>query len=297
MKKLIQTTAMALALAVLGAGSAMAEVDLFWEVDKDKNVTITEETRISKDVEIDVRLSQDFVSAAKADAYVNSDVGYNVVDPDAFDGDDDRFDPSRVDQNLNLQATIGGEAGGSINANSGLILFNQDVGANTNQGNTIVIAADPTADTVDGAAVEDGALTTAQTYVDERTTFNDVVHREGQLAGVPQIQSAIVGSIEGNSGVVGVNQSAGAMNNQHNVLTAAIGTDAAVALADAGLNQYNAYNVVEEVNTEKLDLIQSSINGNSGVVMVNQSSGNMNQQATIINLAALSSTVGFGSGS
>jgi hypothetical protein len=41
----------------------------------------------------------------------------------------------------------------------------------------------------------------------------------------------------------------------------------------------------------KFDLISNSVNGNSGIVGVNQSVGNMNNQASAVSVAALTSTV------
>jgi hypothetical protein len=62
-------------------------------------------------------------------------------------------------------------------------------------------------------------------------------------------------------------------------------------LSESALGQVNIRNHVHEVQTVKLDLITNSANGNSGVVGVNQSVGNMNNQASAVSVAALTSTV------
>ena len=89
------------------------------------------------------------------------------------------------------------------------------------------------------------------------------------------------------------NQNAGNNNQQHNVLAAAVGDNAFTALADAGLHQVNSGNTSYDVNTVKEDLIQHSVNNNTGIVAFNQSVGNNNNQATVINVAAISSSVGL----
>ncbi len=81
------------------------------------------------------------------------------------------------------------------------------------------------------------------------------------------------------------------MNNQLNAVALAVGVGAQKALSEAALGQVNALNVVEEIETVKVDLIEGSVNGNTGMIGVNQSSGNMNNQASAFSVSALTSTV------
>jgi hypothetical protein len=110
--------------------------------------------------------------------------------------------------------------------------------------------------------------------------------------------SQIINSIIDNLGIVGVNQTAGNINNQLNVATVAACLDGVMAIAEADLGQLNAYNTVAEPDPKLLDfcsgaecgtnknvLISGSVNGNIGIVGVNQTSGNMANQANIANMA------------
>ncbi|RLA87145.1 MAG: hypothetical protein DRG40_01090, partial [Deltaproteobacteria bacterium] len=94
------------------------------------------------------------------------------------------------------------------------------------------------------------------------------------------------GSIRGNTGIVNVNQSVGNMNNQANQIVFAVASEALVALAEADLGQTNASNTVREIGTVRFDVIDDSVNGNRGIVNVNQSAGNMNNQANVISISA-----------
>jgi hypothetical protein len=97
-----------------------------------------------------------------------------------------------------------------------------------------------------------------------------------------------------NTGIIGVNQSTGNMNNQGNNVAVAV-TDSADAFANAESSaaQINAFNRVyvnegtADINTppQKTDLIDQSINYNKGVIGVNQSVGNMNNQLNNVAIA------------
>jgi len=99
----------------------------------------------------------------------------------------------------------------------------------------------------------------------------------------------LLNSGAGNAGVLTINQAAGNMNNQANALSIALSLDAGVALSEADLGQFNTGNTVHETNVgtnlegaePKTARITASVNGNSGVVGVNQSSGNMANQAIV----------------
>jgi hypothetical protein len=109
-------------------------------------------------------------------------------------------------------------------------------------------------------------------------------------------------SLNNNSGVVAVNNSAGNLNNQGNVLSIAFSlAPEGVALAESDLGQFNSWNRVFESDTETQDdqgdtvplgiginkqaNITGSINGNTGVLGVNNASGNMANQANVFSVA------------
>ena len=135
------------------------------------------------------------------------------------------------------------------------------------------------------------AFADAQAAVDQKNLNN--FSRQEEVLDVldPDRTATILGSVNNNSGIVGVNQNAGNMNNQTNAVALAVGIGSQVALAESVLGQVNTGNTVQEVETLKVDRIADSINTNTGIVGVNQSSGNMNNQASAISFSAITSTV------
>ena len=119
----------------------------------------------------------------------------------------------------------------------------------------------------------------------------------------------IVGSIIENSGVTSVNQASGNNNNQGNVLTAAVdldpeegggepggpdpeGNPGGFAHSQGHVDQKNGNpsrslgNQVDSVQILFRDaFIDESINKNDGLTMVNQSTGQMNNQANAVTIA------------
>jgi hypothetical protein len=192
---------------------------------------------------------------------------------------------------------------GSLNGNTGVVLqLNQDVGDNANQGNIVNAALSDVAD-IAGPGIE-GIVAVSEAFVDQRTSNHAVfmntqfpggfpippleVNYPGPLArGNFHVRAELTGSVNLNIGdIVQLNQNAGVNTNQHNVVSAAIGLSAGLALAEGALGQENSGNHTQDFNTYKSDLIQNSVNGNTGAVMVNQNVGHNNNQAAIINIAA-----------
>lgn len=111
-------------------------------------------------------------------------------------------------------------------------------------------------------------------------------------------------SVNSNTGIVTVNQSAGNMNNQGSALSIAVdvrdgdggnnhGTGG-FAESQAAVDQKNGVdgreyregNIIHSINILFREAtIENSINSNSGVVLVNQSPGNMNNQANAVSVA------------
>jgi hypothetical protein len=293
---LYSTTGLALALAMLGsAGPALADVDAFASISKNKDITITQDITITKDVTIFVASVFVLPGAAEAQALMNVTNTGNEVD-----GDDPLDIPNQDtledEYDIHLTAIIGGDSlEGSINDNIGVFGVNQDVGNMTNQANVVSVAG--IADTIE-------AFADAQAHAEQENTENTSKELEvlrdtlgGKITDpttdpedfLPNKVASITNSINGNEGIIGVNQNAGNMNNQTNGVAAAVGLGAVVALSEADLGQLNSGNKVEEVATVKTATIDGSINGNSGIVNVNQSTGNMNNQGNVVSLAAITS--------
>jgi hypothetical protein len=272
----------ALALG-FAATPALADVTATMDVQKDKIVLIVQPTLIIKEAAITVTYRDDLTDAATAQALVNSSNSGNVVTWSRDTNPDDGVNTAgnRTDMRIVRKAITEN----SVLRNLGIGQMNQDTGNFANQGNVVSAGLDFGKD----------AFANAEAYAEQLTTGNNVFHSEGSVAGRanPPIDAVITGSFNVNEGVFMGNQNSGNVNSQHNVLALAVADSAVWALSDAGLNQVNAGNQAFETNSVKRDLITNSVNGNTGVVMINQSVGNMNNQATVVSIAALTSAVNF----
>jgi hypothetical protein len=280
--------ALMLALATLSS-PARADVTVTATIDKKVAIRVIENIIIRKWISIDVEQTFNVDGTAEAEALANV-----VNTGSTVDGQDVAPSGDFTDFEMQLHALIDGGTG-SLKGNTGVIGVNQDVGNMVNQGNIVVVTG-----------IRDlPAFVDSQAEVDQINTFNSVTDFEGVVLpgetrpseGDPNAlnlfdvrkTARILNSIQNNSGVVNVNQNSGNMNNQTNAVAMAIGFGAVLALSESALGQENSNNFIKEVETVKLGLIRNSINNNSGVVNVNQSTGNMNNQATALSFSALTS--------
>jgi hypothetical protein len=305
---------------------AFADVFTFWNFTKGKFTEINEVTQIEKTINIYVTDTQELDSSADAIVAVNSSITGDVVTFATVDallpGNDGGFtttgtlDGNPVVANgtgdgvlfhgdqLNMQIHHTNTITNSVDHDTGIGQLNQDSGNNSNQGNVISAAfvfdatgVAPVETGTNPPKVVNGDVAKAEAYVEQLNTDNSAYDIEaspftnGLL--VPFISATISGSISNDTGVFMVNQNAGNMNSQHNALAAAVGDNTFTALSDAGLNQVNEGNTSFDINTVKSDLITNSVNHDTGIVAVNQSVGNMNNQATVISVAAIASFVGL----
>jgi hypothetical protein len=109
---------------------------------------------------------------------------------------------------------------GSFNFNSGVIFANQSVGNNNNQGNALAMGASLVGTGVALAEADLGQVNK------NNNNFESQLGNNGEPSGHIGInKTAFIGrSIIGNSGIVGVNQSAGNNGNQANVVSFAFAT-------------------------------------------------------------------------
>jgi hypothetical protein len=279
-KYLFAAAALALGLA---ASPAFADVNATMDVEKLKLVFIFQPSIIVKEAAINVVYRDELTDAATAQALVNSSNTGNVVTWSVDVERDDGINTAgnRSDMRIFRKALVDG----SVLRNAGIGQLNQDTGNFANQGNVISAGLDFGKD----------AFANAEAYAEQITSGNNVFHSEGTLGSrtAPPIDATINNSFNDNVGVFMGNQNSGNVNSQHNVLALAVADSAVWALSDAGLNQVNAGNVALETNSVKRDQIVNSMNANTGIVMINQSVGNMNNQATVVSIAALTSAVNF----
>ena len=290
---LLATTGIVLALAVAGtANPVKADVDAVASIDKTKDIHITETITVTKDVLINVDASFVLQGGAEAHALLNVTNSHNDVD--GQDIPDLSTDPANLNDEYGIHLTA--RVTDAVNSNQGVFGFNQDVGNMSNQANVVSVAGISDVDAFADAQAHADQVNTdnsAREHEVARTTAanNPIADLGGSVVNpatlLPNKSAQILRSINGNTGVIGVNQNAGNMNNQHNALAAAVGIGAELAMAEGDLGQVNSNNHVDEVETVKLDSISGSINGNIGVINVNQSTGNMNNQANVVSVSAI----------
>jgi len=149
----------------------------------------------------------------------------------------------------------------------GIININQDAGNSNNQANIRSIALTDSAD----------ALLMNQVTGSVATTGNTL-----QIAGGDR-SNVIDGSFKGGTGVVGINQSTGSLNQLNNVLALALGVGggATVAMGDVSLSAVHSDNTIEQSDTAPTSredrITGGSFDGFVGIAQVNQSAGDLNQ--------------------
>ncbi len=254
MKKLfVVLTAMAFVIA-LGL-PAMAEVEVIGSVDKIKTKDVIEIVYVDKTYIVDVKQKAMPENSAEAEVVKN----------------DLNMDNVLIEDPVTKEATIEATA---LNGN-GVIGINQAPGSMNNQGNATAVAV-----SADGST-----FLHSQSSVAKVNTGNIVDTID------PERTNSINGALTGAQGILGVNQSAGSINNQDNATSMAVGCGSMAALSEADLGMVNSRNVSTEAAGIYTDIITASLDGGGGVVGVNQSSGCMNNQANVVAV----SLVGFDS--
>jgi hypothetical protein len=294
--------------AVLAAGTASADVFVYATIDKTKTVTVTVDVDINKYIDLFVYEYISVDAVAEQLIIKNQRNQFNFVE----------------DENADALASIDGSVTGAsgivlINQAPGFV-NNQgnevSVTAANTPGNTgyrpvpstSTVSGDPTrvsvADWRDTAAVDSfqestsGVFVHAEVSVEQINGWSPNTTTDGILQSPTEwaneyvntfgsiLTDSISGSFADGAGVAGVNQAAGSLNNQNNALAIAIGDEAVYALGEADLGQFNTYNLVDTVDQIRTDEISGgSFDGYSGVAMVNQSSGSVNNQANVVDIA------------
>lgn len=296
-------------IAILTAGlfvasfatSAMADVDVTATIKKDVNVKVDEYQDIDKEVYLNIQQIAKPTNSAEARAVKNDTNQSNKVTekPTEVTPPSNSAAPVPTPAITENKATIDG---GSANGASGVININQSPGNLNNQGNAAAIAytatgnavlhSESSADMVNGGTVTTPESTTTTTDSKGNTTTTTVFTTTpagNELQSIkPSKTDTINGSLVGATGIIGVNQSAGHMNNQDNATSLAVGIGSIAAISEADLGMVNAYNVSNEVDGVKTDIITAGALGTAkGIINVNQSSGSMNNQANVVSAAML----------
>ncbi len=247
---------------------ALATVTVFAEIFKTKDITIFETIFIDKQVFLFADVFIDVEKAAESLAIANQDNFEN----EACTNCDEKSD-TVVD---------------SFNLNDGVVDGNQAAGNMNNQGNAVSVAIDSELSRFEGEGFAESQAHAEQV---NEANFVDTINLLFRDA-------VITDSFSGNTGVLGFNQSPGNMNNQVNLVSLAVAlTDSGVALSEADLGQFNLFNFVEEsdsigapggIGINKSASIFESLNNNTGIAGLNQSAGNMANQANVVSMSFVS---------
>jgi hypothetical protein len=292
-KSLLLSTAL-LASAIAFSGMARADVSVDGYAEFEKDIVVWE--RSYSLYAVGILSAQIFIDSSAAESIsVTNQRNDNQVfyfDPTG----ENNFTPDPLRNNAFFAATITG----SINNNAGITQVNQDVGHMVNQANTVSAALNGT------AFFAESQNTVEQQNNGNRVQQTGLLPTGGPTELGPALRRAdIINSVNRNSGITQVNQNAGVATNQVNSVSLALslgnGTAAstsAVAMSEADLGQWNINNRltpdnVGERDTVKINRIIDSVNGNGGITSVNQNSGNMNNQGTVISFAGASSLASF----
>lgn len=262
------------------SSSAIADVDVLVTVNKDKDICVNELITITKEIDIIVEVDIDVLKAAEANGLINQA---------NFDNDACENCAEKIDQILD-----------SVNQNEGIASVNQSSGNNNNQGSVLTAAIDSATPPGGGPPGSDpgepaGNLgyADAQAHVDQRNGITEAQNPRVEAGNAVNSyfilfrQSEIIRSVNGNGGLTMVNQATGQMNNQANNVAIAVAlAGGGVALSESDLGQETANSISSESDATKVALIDTSVNFNRGVTLVNQSSGNMGNQANELSVGA-----------
>jgi hypothetical protein len=280
---------------VMAAAPALADVDVFATIDKTKDVTVTETIDIFKQVDLEAFVTIVTDKAAESHALLNQR-------------------NQRNEACTNCAEKVAELVNGTGNDNSGILTINNVAGNMNNQGNAIAVSVDfagqrPGNGVPPNGQADPGTFGFAEAQA-AASQYNgsvgpDLTSEDGNLIDAQNLifrDALISDSLNNNSGIVAVNNAAGNLNNQGNVLSIAFSlAPEGVALAESDLGQFNSFNRVFESDTETQDddgntvplgiginkqaNITGSINGNTGVLGVNNASGNMANQANVFSVA------------
>jgi hypothetical protein len=164
----------------------------------------------------------------------------------------------------------------SFNGFAGIAQVNQAAGISNNQGNIMAagVTSGPTGEQTEGISMVEAAV--QKTNVGNTFIGLSIVTLD-----------SIASSFNGFSGLAQVNQAAGCLNNQDNVLALGknLNTTGIVAENDTFLSMSNTTNNATLSQAQTTAKIDTSFNGFSGAAQVNQSPGMLNNQCNIISIA------------
>lgn len=227
----------------------------------EQSIVATENTTITKDLGISVQQNTEVNYSAGSSNTESSSISGNKITEGPGQG-------AFVRPNDDSRALITQD---SFIGVSGITGVNQAPGNIVNQGNAVAVSY------VDGVDAFLGSESMGHKSITGNVLNATGAHRSNMID-----ENAFTGA----TGIIGVNQSAGHMNNQNNLVSLSIGTSSMASLSDSNLGLVTGNNNITETGVSKTDIIAgSAFNGVRGIVSINQSSGSMNSQVNIISIS------------
>lgn len=268
----------------------MADVEVTGTINKTKEKTVCETVSIEKAHYVGVKQIATPSNSAEAQALKNDVNTGNVITempnpaiPPTYEMNEITeevilVDPGKPATPISKQAVINANSG---DGSAGIVGINQSPGSLNNQGNAVSVAmsapgnaflhSEASAEKVNGDMMEENGV------------GNVITADKSQRSNL--VDSALMGV----SGILGVNQSAGSMNNQNNATSMAVGPDSMAALSEADLGMVNSGNISNEIAIVLADTVTAgALSGGAGILSLNQSAGCMNNQANVVAVCAVS---------
>lgn len=152
---------------------------------------------------------------------------------------------------------------GGLSSSSGIFSINQNAGNLNNQVNVRAIALSMSPSSIQQLSLDASA-----------TTTDNVLTISGN-----ERMTQVSGSFENTSGIVGLTQSAGNLNQQANLLVLGVGftpEEQPTLLADKSLGEMTGNNSIDGPIGSRSDSLTDSFGGFKGIAQVSQSSGDVN---------------------
>lgn len=184
---------------------------------------------------------------------------------------------NRVEEENIARSTVIEDSG---HDNIGIVSINQESGNMNNQANIRVLA-----------------ITTAGQALQVMDATGVMELRDNYVQSSGPRETRIENSFHNTTGIVGVNQSAGNLNQEANVVALGFGLDMGpdtvvlgnAALAMVGTEADNT--LIEDTTSPRQDVLTDSFTNFRGIAQVNQSSGDMNRLGNVVSVAVTVVTV------
>ncbi|MGE3934846.1 MAG: hypothetical protein AB7F67_16420 [Rhodospirillaceae bacterium] len=283
-KALLGTTALAVALGF--ASVALADADVDAHIDFNKYVNVDEILYVEKALFIKAQPKLTPAGAAEAAAVAN--IGHNGNSFNTQSGE------SSVSLSGDQRIILDAKITDAVHSNSGVISVNYDIGIMNNQGNLVSMGVTQSATAAADSQAETSQHNDGNRMIEQGAWGYSNNTTDGMPNGALVFRSrrtaTLDNTVHSQTGITGLNQTSGVMNNQTNSVALAVGLNSTVALSEAALGQASSENSLIATDFSYANSVTNAVRNNTGITHVNQTSGNLNNQSSTI---AFSATTGL----